>query len=225
MIALKTVKTKDLFDLSKSRAGEWLAQFEHPWEALGAIKGFLLALGATLPADEFDNPSEGVWIHKSAKVAPTAFIGAPCIIDEGAEIRHCAFIRGSALIGRDAVVGNSVEVKNAILFEKATVPHFNYVGDSIMGWKAHMGAGAVTSNVKSDKTLVVLHGADEGDIETGLKKFGAMVGDGTEVGCNSVLNPGSVLGKNCIVYPTSCFRGVLAADSIYKDKNNVAERR
>ena len=225
MIFTKTVKTKELFDLTKSRAGEWLAQFEHPWEALAGIKEFLLALGPTLPVDEFDNPAEGVWIHKTAKVAPTAFIGAPCIIDEGAEIRHCAFIRGSALIGKDAVVGNSVEVKNAILFEKATVPHFNYVGDSVMGWKAHMGAGAVTSNVKSDKTLVVLHGSDEGDIETGLKKFGAMVGDGTEVGCNSVLNPGSVLGKNCIVYPTSCFRGVLAENSIYKGKGDVAERR
>ena len=225
MTALKTVKTKELFDLTKSRAGSWLEGFEHPWEALGGIKEFLLALGPTLPAEEFDNPAENVWIHKSAKVAPSAFIGAPCVIDEGAEIRHCAFIRGSALIGKNAVVGNSVEVKNAILFEKATVPHFNYVGDSIMGWCAHMGAGAVTSNVKSDKTLVVLHGADGGDIETGLKKFGAMVGDATEVGCNSVLNPGSVLGKNCIVYPTSCFRGVLAANSIYKGKGNIAERR
>ena len=222
---MKKVKTVELFDLTKTMASEYLSKFEHPWEALGGIKEFLFKIGPSLPKSQFDNPAEGVWIHKSAKVAPTAFIGAPCIIDEGAEIRHCAFIRGSALIGKEAVVGNSVEVKNAILFDKATVPHFNYVGDSVLGWRAHMGAGAVTSNVKSDKTLVVLKGTDEGDIETGLKKFGAMVGDCTEVGCNSVLNPGSVLGKNCTVYPTSCFRGVLPANSIYKDSHNIVERR
>ena len=221
---MNNVKTKILFDLSKTSAAGYLEQFEFPWEALAGIKDFILATGSSLPEDEYETPCEGVWIHKTAKVAPTAFIGAPCIIEEGAEIRHCAYIRGSALIGKNAVIGNSVEVKNAILFEKATVPHFNYVGDSILGWCAHMGAGAVTSNVKSDKTLVKLRCADGNVIETGLKKFGAMVGDGCEIGCNAVLNPGSVLGKNCIVYPTSSFRGVLAMNSIYKSKTEIVVR-
>lgn len=221
---MKNVKTKDLFDLNKTTAAKYLAGFEFPWEALGGIKEFILETGRSLPESEYDTPCEGVWIHKAAKVAPTAFIGAPCIIEEGAEIRHCAYIRGSALIGKNAVVGNSVEVKNAILFEKATVPHFNYVGDSILGWCAHLGAGAVTSNVKSDKTLVKLRCADGSVIETGLKKFGAMVGDCCEIGCNAVLNPGSVLGKNCIVYPTSSFRGVLAENSIYKSKTEIVVR-
>lgn len=220
---MSKIKTAELFDLTKTRAAEYLGGFEYPWQALSGIKEFLLRLGEKLPKSEFDNPAEGVWIHKTAVVAPTAFIGSPCIIDEGAEIRHCAFIRGSALIGKSAVVGNSVEVKNAILFDKATVPHFNYVGDSVLGFGAHIGAGAVTSNVKSDRTPVVLKANP--DIETGLKKFGAMIGDKAEIGCNSVLNPGSVIGRNCIVYPTSCFRGVLSENRIYKDKNNIAERR
>ena len=221
---MENVKTKALFDLTKTSASEYLKKFEFPWEALGGIKEYILTTGRSLPESQYDNPYEGVWIHKSATVAPTAFIGAPCIIEEGAEIRHCAYIRGSALIGKNAVVGNSVEVKNAILFEKATVPHFNYVGDSILGGCAHMGAGAVTSNVKSDKTLVKLRCKDGSIIETGLKKFGAMVGDGCEVGCNAVLNPGSVLGKNCIIYPTSCFRGMLAENCIYKGKNDIVLR-
>lgn len=221
---MQSVKTEALFDLTKTRADEFLRGFTFPWQALPYIKEYILKLGASLPAAEFDNPSEGVWIHKTASVAPTAFIGAPCIIDAGAEIRHCAYIRGAALIGVNAVVGNSVEVKNAILLEKATVPHFNYVGDSILGFRAHMGAGAVTSNVKSDKTLVALKQAGADPVETGLKKFGAMVGDDVEIGCNSVLNPGTVVGRGSIVYPTSCVRGVVPERSIYKDRDNIAER-
>lgn len=217
-------KTKDLFDLSHSLSAPLLEKTEYPWEALDKIKDFILALGPTLPKEEYDEVAPQVWVAKDAQVFPSAYLGAPCIIGHKTEVRHCAFIRGSALIGDGAVVGNSVEIKNAILFDGVQVPHFNYVGDSIMGYKSHMGAGSVTSNVKSDKTLVVVKNGEE-QLPTGRKKFGAMVGDLVEVGCNSVLNPGTVLGKRASVYPTSCVRGVIPADHIYKDKNHILPRR
>ena len=217
------LKTIDLFDLSHSLAAPLLEKTEYPWEALDGIKDFILALGPTLPKEEYDEISPQVWVAKDAVVFPSAYLGAPCIIGHKTEVRHCAFIRGSALIGDGAVVGNSVEIKNAILFDGVQVPHFNYVGDSIMGYKSHMGAGSVTSNVKSDKTLVVVKNGEE-QMPTGRKKFGAMVGDLVEVGCNSVLNPGTVLGKGASVYPTSCVRGVVPADHIYKDKNHIVPR-
>lgn len=208
------IKTTDLYDLRKTLAGEYLEGFEYPWQALAGIKNLILTLGPDL-GEEYTERDPQVWVHKTAKIAPTAFLGAPCIIGAETEVRHCAFIRGSALVGEKCVVGNSVELKNVILFDGVQVPHFNYVGDSILGYKAHMGAGAVTSNVKSDKTLVVVKNGEE-KIETGLKKFGAMLGDHVEVGCNSVLNPGTVVGKNSNIYPTSCVRGVVPADSIWK---------
>ena len=208
------IKTTDLYDLRKTLAGEYLEGFEYPWQALAGIKNLILTLGPVL-GKEYTEREPGIWVHKTAKIAPTAFLGAPCIIGADTEVRHCAFIRGSALVGEKCVVGNSVELKNVILFDGVQVPHFNYVGDSILGYKAHMGAGAVTSNVKSDKTLVVVKNGEE-RIETGLKKFGAMLGDHVEVGCNSVLNPGTVVGKNSNIYPTSCVRGVVPADSIWK---------
>ena len=208
------IKTTDLYDLRKTLAGEYLEGFEYPWQALAGIKNLILTLGPAL-GEEYTERDPQVWVHKTAKIAPTAFLGAPCIIGAETEVRHCAFIRGSALVGEKCVVGNSVELKNVILFNGVQVPHFNYVGDSILGYKAHMGAGAVTSNVKSDKTLVVVKNGEE-KIETGLKKFGAMLGDHVEVGCNSVLNPGTVVGKNSNIYPTSCVRGVVPADSIWK---------
>jgi len=217
-------KTKDLFDLSHSLAAPLLEKTEYPWEALDKIKDFILALGPTLPQDEYEEIAPQVWVAKDAQVFPSAYLGAPCIIGHKTEVRHCAFIRGSALIGDGAVVGNSVEIKNAILFDGVQVPHFNYVGDSIMGYKSHMGAGSVTSNVKSDKTPVVVKNGEE-QLPTGRKKFGAMVGDLVEVGCNSVLNPGTVLGKRASVYPTSCVRGVIPADHIYKDKDHILPRR
>lgn len=191
---------------------------------MDGITAFILALGPTLPVEEYDHPSEGVWVAKDATVFPSAYLGAPCIIDHGAEVRHCAFIRGSAIVGKNAVVGNSVELKNVVLFDNAQTPHYNYVGDSILGYKAHMGAGSITSNVKSDKTLVVVKNGDE-HIETGRKKFGAILGDQVEVGCNSVLNPGTVIGRNSMVYPTSSVRGVIPADSIYKTQDNIVERK
>ncbi len=219
------VKTADLFDFSHSLAGEYLKGFEYPWDALAGIKELIIKLGATL-GDDFNEVSESVWIHKSAKVASTASISAPCIIGAETEVRHCAFIRGSALIGEGCVIGNSVEVKNAIIFDGVQVPHFNYVGDSILGYKSHMGAGSVTSNVRSDKALVVIHDRVNGeDIETGRKKVGAMLGDFVEVGCNSVLNPGTIIGRNSIVYPTSCTRGVIPAESIYKNNGTIAAKK
>ena len=217
------LETKELLSLDKSLAGEFLAGFTYPWQALGSIKAFILEAGRNLPTEEYTSPAENVWIHKSAVVAPTAYIGAPCIIGENTEVRHCAFIRGSALIGKNCVVGNSTEVKNAILFDNVQVPHYNYVGDSILGYKSHMGAGSVTSNVKSDKTLVVLRSKDERH-ETGLKKFGAILGDFVEVGCNSVLNPGTVIGRNTNVYPLSCVRGEIPADSIYKSAEKIVTK-
>ncbi len=217
-------KTKDLYDLSHTLAAPLLEKTEYPWEALDGIKDFILALGPTLPKDEFDETAPNVWVAKDANVYPSAYLGAPCIIGHKTEVRHCAFIRGSALVGDGAVVGNSVEIKNAILFDGVQVPHFNYVGDSVMGYKSHMGAGSVTSNVKSDKTPVTVKDGNE-QIATGRKKFGAMVGDHVEVGCNSVLNPGTVLGPRASVYPTSCVRGVIPADHIYKDKDHIVPRK
>ena len=220
----KGITVKALFDLDKTVAEKLFEGVEYPWEILASIKEFIISLGKTLPSDKFDNPSENIWIAKSATVAPTAYIGGPCIIDENAEIRHCAFIRGSAIVGKGTVVGNSTELKNAVLFDSVQVPHFNYVGDSILGYKSHIGAGGVTSNVKSDKTLVSVN-ADGEKIETGLKKFGAMLGDYVEVGCNSVLNPGTIIGRHSNVYPTSCVRGFVPESSIWKNDGTVVKKR
>ncbi len=213
---------QSLFDLSHTIGASYLQQFRYPWEALGNIKDCILQLGSTLPSDEYTELYPQVWVHKTAKVYPSAWLGAPCIIGPETEVRHGAFIRGSALIGSGCVVGNSVELKNVILFDKVQVPHYNYVGDSILGYKAHMGAGSITSNVKSDKSLVVIHGAQ--DIATGLKKVGAMIGDGVEVGCNSVLNPGTIIGRNCQIYPLSSVRGVIAENSIYKSGGIIVQK-
>ena len=214
----------ELFDLSGTIAAGVVDGETIPWAVLPKLKSFIIARGQTLDPARFDSPAENVWIAKSASVAPTASITGPCIIDENAEIRHCAFIRGSAIVGKHAVVGNSVELKNALLFDYVQVPHYNYVGDSILGVRAHMGAGSITSNVKSDKTPVIIHGVD-GSFETGLKKVGAMLGDGAEIGCNSVLNPGTVIGRRSQVYPTSCVRGVIPPDHIYKDAAHIIPRR
>ena len=216
------IKTMELYDMSHTMAEGYLKNFEYPWHALSGIKALILELGAKLN-DEFTQVSTNVWVHKTATIAPTAYLGAPCIIGANTEVRHCAFIRGSALVGEKCVVGNSVELKNVILFVNVQVPHYNYVGDSILGYKAHMGAGSLTSNVKSDKTLVTVKNGDE-KIETGLKKFGAMVGDFVEVGCNSVLNPGTVVGRNSNIYPLSCVRGVVPADSIWKQNGCVVKK-
>ena len=213
----------DLYDLTHTMAADYLAGFTYPWEALAGISELIKALGAQLPADEFDRIGEDVWIAKDATVFTTAYIHGPCIIGHKTEVRQCAFIRGSALVGDNCVVGNSTELKNVILFDNVQVPHYNYVGDSILGYKAHMGAGSITSNVKSDKLLVVIHNEGE-EIETGRKKVGALIGDGVEVGCNSVLNPGTVVGRDSNIYPLSRVRGVIPADSIYKMKNDIAEK-
>ena len=202
------MKTKELYDLTKTIAAPLLEKSEYPWEILPDIKEFIISLGKTLPADRFDETAENVWIAKSAKVFSSAYIAAPCIIDEDSEIRHCAFIRGSVIVGKNCVVGNSTEVKNSIIFDNVQIPHYNYVGDSVLGYKSHLGAGAITSNVKSDKTAVTVKNGDQ-RVETGLKKFGAMVGNYTEVGCNSVLCPGTVIGKNCTIYPLSRVRGYI----------------
>ena len=215
------IKIIDLYDLSHTVAGEYLGGFSYPWQALGGIKAYIENLGKTL-GEEYEEISPDVWVHKTAKVAPTAYIGAPAIIGANTEVRHCAFIRGSALVGENCVVGNSTELKNVILFDGVQVPHYNYVGDSILGYKAHMGAGSITSNVKSDKTKVVIHG-DENQ-PTGLKKVGAFLGDFADVGCNSVLNPGTVIGRHTRVYPLSSVRGVIPADSIYKGNGNVIHK-
>ena len=217
------LQTKDLFDFSHIIAGPYLMGFEYPWQALAGIKQLILELGKTL-GDDYAEVSPSVWVHKTASIAPTAFLGAPCIIGAGTEVRHCAFIRGSALVGENCVVGNSVELKNVILFDNVQVPHYNYVGDSILGYKSHMGAGSLTSNVKSDKTLVVVKAPDE-QIPTGLKKFGAILGDFVEVGCNSVLNPGTVIGPHSNIYPTSCVRGVVPGNSIWKTGGVIAAKR
>ena len=215
-------KTTDLLDLSHTLAKDLLSQFEYPWLALGKIKETIIILGEKL-GDDYIEVKPQVWVHKTATVFDSAYLGAPLIIGANTEVRHCAFIRGAALIGDNCVVGNSVEIKNAIIFDNVQVPHYNYVGDSILGYKSHMGAGSITSNVKSDKTLVTVKG--EVSIETGLKKFGAILGDYVEVGCNSVLNPGTVIGRNTNIYPLSCVRGVIPAASIYKDKNNIVSKK
>jgi len=217
------LQTTGLFDLTHTLAGDWLARFEYPWQALDGIKDLILRLGPAL-GDEYEELGAQVWVHQTAKIAPTAYLGAPCIIGPGTEVRHCAFIRGSALVGANCVVGNSVELKNVILFDNVQTPHYNYVGDSILGYKSHMGAGSITSNVKSDKTLVAVKNGDEA-IETGRKKFGAILGDFVEVGCNSVLNPGTVVGRRSTVYPVSCVRGVVPPDSIYKTGGIVVPKR
>jgi len=211
----------NLYDLSHTLAAEYLSGFTYPWEALKGIKDMILALGPSL-GEDYTEVSENVWVHKTAKIAPTAYLGAPCIIGANTEVRHCAFVRGSALVGENCVVGNSVELKNVILFDNVQTPHYNYVGDSILGYKAHMGAGSVTSNVKSDKTLVVIHG--EEPIATNLKKVGAMLGDFVEVGCNSVLNPGTVVGRSSNIYPLSCVRGVVPAESIWKNNGCIVKK-
>ena len=216
-------KITDLYDLEHTKAADYLRGFTYPWEALAGIKDLILSLGASLDSAEYDHPAEDVWIAKDAKIYPNNYIGGPCIIGHGTEVRPGAFIRGSALVGDNCVVGNSTELKNVILFDNVQVPHYNYVGDSILGYKSHMGAGSITSNVKSDKQLVVIHGAEE-EIPTGRKKVGAMLGDRVEVGCNSVLNPGSVLCRDVSVYPTSCVRGVIPEGCIWRDNGQVVKR-
>lgn len=220
---MEQYKIINLYNLDETIAGKLFEGAEYPWELLPKINSFILELGKSLPKDRYEQIQENVWAAKSAKIAQSACINGPAIIDEEAEIRHCAFIRGNAIVGKGAVVGNSTELKNVILFNKVQVPHYNYVGDSILGFKSHMGAGSITSNVKSDKTLVVVKDGEE-KIETGLKKFGAMLGDHVEVGCNSVLNPGTVIGRNTNVYPTSMVRGCIPAGSIYKKRGEVAEK-
>lgn len=220
---MKQATITELYDLKETIAADLFEGMTYPWEVLPKISEFIIRLGESLPLDKFEKRGENVWIAKTAKVFPSAYINGPAIIDEDAEIRHCAFIRGNAIVGKGAVVGNSTELKNVVLFNKVQVPHYNYVGDSILGFKAHMGAGSITSNVKSDKTLVVVKSQEE-NIETGLKKFGAMLGDFVEVGCNSVLNPGTVIGRRSNIYPTSCVRGMIPADSIYKNKNEIVQK-
>ncbi len=221
---MENAKICNLYDLEQTIAKEYLSQFTYPWEALKGISDYIKELGPTLDTEKFEQRGEDIWVAKTAKVAPTACLNGPLIIDEEAEIRHCAFIRGSAIVGKGSVVGNSTELKNVIIFNSVQVPHYNYVGDSVLGYKSHMGAGSITSNVKSDKTLVVVKDKEE-QIETGLKKFGAMLGDYVEVGCNSVLNPGTVIGRHSNVYPTSCVRGVVPANSIYKNRTEIIEKQ
>ena len=223
---MENAKIKNLYTLEETIASEYLKKFEYPWEALKGISDFIKEIGQTLDSEKFEKRGEDIWVAKSAKVAPTAALNGPLIIDEDAEIRHCAFIRGSAIVGKGSVVGNSTELKNVIIFNSVQVPHYNYVGDSILGYKSHMGAGSITSNVKSDKTLVVVKDCydTKEEIETGLKKFGAMLGDNVEVGCNSVLNPGTVVGKNSNIYPLSRVRGVIPENCIFKGETGVVKK-
>lgn len=220
---MEACKISNMYTLSETIAAGLFEGAEYPWEVLPKIHDFILELGKSLPADKFEKRGEDIWIAKSATVAPTACLNGPLIVDEDAEIRHCAFVRGNAIVGKGAVVGNSTELKNVVLFNKVQVPHYNYVGDSVLGFKSHMGAGSITSNVKSDKTLVVVKSVDE-KIETGFKKMGAMLADHVEVGCNSVLNPGTVIGRNSNIYPTSCVRGCIPANSIYKNEKEIVEK-
>ncbi len=220
----ESIEIKSLFDLNETIAAKVFDGCTFPWEVLSKIGEFIVELGNTLPEDEYEKCGDNVWIAKSAKVFPSACINGPCIIDRDAEVRHCAFIRGNAIVGAGAVVGNSTELKNVILFNKVQVPHYNYVGDSILGFKAHMGAGSITSNVKSDKKLITIKGPD-GNIETGIKKIGAFLGDNVEIGCGSVLNPGTIVGRQSNVYPVSSVRGYVPADSIYKNKNEVVKKQ
>lgn len=221
---MSKLKIKELYDLEQTMAKPLLVKFTYPWEVLPNIGAFIKELGASLNEEEYDKIGDDIWIAKSAKVAPSACLNGPCIVGKDAEVRHCAFVRGNALIGEGSVVGNSTELKNVIIFNRVQVPHYNYVGDSILGYKSHMGAGSITSNVKSDKTLVVIKGKDV-SIETGMKKVGAMLGDYVEVGCNSVLNPGTVIGRNSNVYPTSMVRGVVPENSIFKKSGEIVEKR
>lgn len=221
---MENAKISNLYDLEQTIAKDLFEGLTYPWEALAKISNFIKELGPKLDPEKFEQRGENIWVAKSAKVAPTAFLNGPLIIDEDAEIRHCAFIRGSAIVGKGSVVGNSTELKNVVIFNSVQVPHYNYVGDSVLGYKSHMGAGSITSNVKSDKTLVVVKDGEE-KVETGLKKFGAMLGDHVEVGCNSVLNPGTVIGRHSNIYPLSSVRGVVPANSIYKNKNEVVEKQ
>ena len=221
---MEECKIQNLYDLSQTIALSLFKDVTYPWEVLPKIKDFIITLGNTLAPDVYEKRGENIWIAKSAKIAPTASISGPAIIGEETEIRHCAFIRGNAIIGNNCVVGNSTELKNVVLFNNVQVPHYNYVGDSILGYRSHMGAGSITSNVKSDKTLVIVKNQVE-SIETGLKKFGAMLGDNVEVGCNSVLNPGTVIGKNSNIYPQSSVRGVVPENSIYKNQNEIVTKK
>lgn len=217
---------EDLFDLNHTLAADYLRGFTCPWEALGGIKNMILALGPKLDPEQYAEVAPQVWVHRTATVAPTAYLGAPCIIGAGTEVRHCAFVRGSALVGENCVVGNSVELKNVILFDNVQTPHYNYVGDSILGYRSHMGAGSITSNVKSDKTLVTVKQSETNTVlQTELRKFGAVIGDNTEVGCNTVLCPGTIIGRECIIYPQSRVRGVVNARSIYKDPEHIIKRQ
>ena len=221
---MEQVKINALYDLSHTQASEYLSGFEYPWEALAGIKELVIALGQTLDSDLYEKTADNVWISKNAKIYPNNYIEGPCIIGHNTEVRPGAFIRGSVLVGENCVVGNSTELKNCIIFDNVQVPHYNYVGDSILGYKSHMGAGSITSNVKSDKTLVVIKSQDGEAIETGRKKVGAMLGDFVEVGCNSVLNPGTIIGRNSSVYPVSCVRGIVPENSIYKAVGNIIKR-
>ena len=223
MVCLRDTEIGELYTLEETIAKDIFDGAVYPWEVLSKISSFIMKLGSVLPEEKFEKKGEDVWIAKSALIYPSACINGPAIIDEEAEVRHCAFIRGSAIVGKGAVVGNSTELKNVILFNKVQVPHYNYVGDSILGYKAHMGAGSITSNVKSDKTLVTVRAGDE-SLDTGLKKFGAMLGDNVEVGCNSVLNPGTVIGRQANIYPTSMVRGFIPAHSIYKRQGEIAAK-
>ena len=220
---MENCKIKNLYNIEETIAKPLLEQFTYPWEVLPKISEFIVELGLKLDKKIYEQKGENIWIAKTAKVMPTAYIKGPTIIGENAEIRHCAFIRGNAIVGNNTVVGNSTELKNVILFNNVQVPHYNYVGDSILGYKSHMGAGSITSNVKSDKTLVIVKDGDN-LIETGLKKFGAMIGDCVEVGCGSVLNPGTIVGKNTNIYPLSSVRGVIVENSIYKNKNEIVDK-
>ena len=221
---MTSMKINQLFDLSKTIAAPLFEGKTYPWEVLDEIKDFILALGKTLPPEEYEQRAEGVWVAKDATVFPSAYIAAPCIIDHGAEVRHCAFIRGSALVGKNCVVGNSTELKNVVLFDNVQVPHYNYVGDSVLGYRSHMGAGSITSNVKSDQTNVLVKNGEE-QVATGRKKVGAMLGDYVEVGCGSVLNPGTVIGRDSNVYPTSCVRGTIPEKSIWKDNGTIVAKK
>lgn len=220
---MEQCQIKNMYDLKETIAADLFSGVIYPWEVLGKISDFIIELGNKLDEGRYEKCGENIWVAKSAKVAPTACLNGPLIIDEEAEIRHCAFVRGNAIVGKGAVVGNSTELKNVVLFNGVQVPHYNYVGDSVLGYKSHMGAGSITSNVKSDKTLVSVKNGNE-VMETGLKKFGAMLGDCVEVGCNSVLNPGTVIGRNSNIYPLSMVRGVVSANSIYKNRNEVVEK-
>lgn len=223
---MNNCSVNNLLDLGKTIAKELFDDVIFPWEVLPNIKEFIIKLGAVLDQNKFDNPQENVWIAKTANRYDTAYLSGPCIIDEGAEVRHCAFIRGSVIIGKNAVVGNSTELKNCLLFDNVQVPHYNYVGDSVLGYKAHLGAGAITSNVKSDKTLVTVKQSETNTVlQTELRKFGAVIGDNTEVGCNTVLCPGTIIGRECIIYPQSRVRGVVNARSIYKDSEHIIKRQ